>query len=314
DMGTDESVRKFGMDLRYRVLPRCFGQYRVCGETIRSAEIEQVCVATNSLSYEAYIECRRLHLMVSIFYNDAVFGGLLKLFRALGVSVFRWLEILRDTRYEGDLAGLIARFEDDTRNELWAERETLAQLIQQDGVIERYIDGELGLNLLFTYKSIAMTRHVSELEVLARRAAHELLEEVGQDAGKILDFVDDVLRFDSARMTNLFDETEAPVRRVLRHDIDAFLGSDGQAALSDFRLPGARTVEFLMNDDQRAVLERGLTLFGDDDAGIGRILSKFHIARFLRRPARSARVGPHETTDATLGAEHFAPQINFHDA
>ena len=38
EMCTDESKTKYQMELRCRVLPRCFGFYEVCGERITSAQ------------------------------------------------------------------------------------------------------------------------------------------------------------------------------------------------------------------------------------------------------------------------------------
>src|SRR5262249_36497904 len=139
EMCSEDSKRKYQMDLRYRVFPRCFGFFDVCGERIKAAEIEEVCVATSTLSYDDYLECRRLHLMISIFYNDGVFGGLIKLLRRLGVSIYRWLELLRDTRMEGPLGKLVDEFERATRDELWLDRRDLEMSIQQPGTVERYI-------------------------------------------------------------------------------------------------------------------------------------------------------------------------------
>ena len=182
EMCTTESKLKYSMELRYRVLPRCFGFYEVCGERIVAAEIEEVCVATNTLPYEDYLECRKLHLMISIFYNDGVFGGLLKLLRQRGVSIYRWLELLRDATVEGELGRLIAKFERATRDELWADRRELEAFVQQPETIERYIAGELGLNLLFTFKSIAMTRHIQALTELAQSTASQAIREAGASA------------------------------------------------------------------------------------------------------------------------------------
>ena len=136
-------------------------------------------MATATLPYQDYLDCRKLHLMISIFYNDGVFGGLLKFLRHYDISVYRWLETL--ARRAGSRAapsvdcGL--RGSDTQRASRWHDRADLEVFVQQPGTIERYISGELGLNLLFTFKSIAMTRHIHELEKMARATAGRLVRD-----------------------------------------------------------------------------------------------------------------------------------------
>jgi radical SAM superfamily enzyme YgiQ (UPF0313 family) len=284
EMCTEESKQKYGMELRFRVLPRCFGFYDICGERAVSAEIEEVCVATDTLPYEDYLACRRLHLMISIFYNDGVFGGLLKFLRQSGISIYRWLETLSEAKVEGPLGRLIADFEQATRDELWLDRTELEAFIRKPGTIERYISGELGLNLLFTFKSIAMTRHIEALAQLARATARRMIAEALPDPAARMAFIDDVVLFDASRMTNLFDSMQTPVSAAFRYDIARYLVDGEAGSVSVYAFDRPRAIGFLLDDGQRATIERGLKLFGRDDAGVGRILSKFHITRLLRRP------------------------------
>lgn len=303
EMCTDETKRKYETQIRYRVLPRCFGFYDVCGERIKSAEIEEVCVATSTLSYEDYLNCRKLHLMISIFYNDGVFSGLLKILRQKGVSVFRWLELLRDASVVGPLGDLIAEFERATRDELWADRRELGIFIQRPGTVERYIAGELGLNLLFTYKSIAMTRHTRLLAEMARATVRQAITEKFGDDENLSAFVDDIVAFDTCRMTNLFDHVDMPVSAGLRYDIPRFLSAQVAGCLEEFEFDQAQAVRFELDQHQRATIERGLNLFGRDNAGIGRILSKFHITRLLRRPV-------YKTADGAAFGQGKGPNRN----
>ena len=40
-------------------------------------------------SFEDYLDCRKMHLVVTLFHNDGVFGSLLKLLRRNKISVWR---------------------------------------------------------------------------------------------------------------------------------------------------------------------------------------------------------------------------------
>ena len=67
---------------------------------------------------------------------------------------------------------LFSNFEKETRRELWINRDELAQYIQNPGIIDSYINGELGYNLLFVYKAIAMKKYMVDLKELARKTLH----------------------------------------------------------------------------------------------------------------------------------------------
>ena len=49
---------RHGMQTRWRVLPRCFGRYEILGRGVAVAEVEEICVATDTLSFEDYLACR----------------------------------------------------------------------------------------------------------------------------------------------------------------------------------------------------------------------------------------------------------------
>ena len=77
EMSTLESVEKYGMNIKYRILPRCYGNFKVKGRSNISRN-RAICVSSNTLSYDDYLSCRSLHLIITIFYNDGIFSSLLK--------------------------------------------------------------------------------------------------------------------------------------------------------------------------------------------------------------------------------------------
>ena len=79
---------QFEMKTRFRILPRCFGYYDVLGKQIIAAEIEEVCVSTNTLSFEDYVKCRKMHLLIHIYHNDGLFGTALEFIKFLKIISF----------------------------------------------------------------------------------------------------------------------------------------------------------------------------------------------------------------------------------
>jgi radical SAM superfamily enzyme YgiQ (UPF0313 family) len=282
ELALDETKAKFEMLSRYRVLPRCYGQYEILGTPNPVAEIEEICVASNTLSFDDYLECRRLHLIVTIFYNDALFGTLLKLLRQLGLSFYRWIEIIRESSLSPPLAALFSAFERATKAELWDDRGALDEFIRQPGTVDKFLNGELGNNLLFVHKALAITQHVPDLADLARRSMRAYLKEAQRDDAQVLEFVDDAVSYHANRMTGIFGRREAPVQGTYRYELKAFDTEIKPRPFSEYRLPRPSQLRFELDASQRSLIERYEGIYGDTLVGVGRIVSKVYVRKLFR--------------------------------
>ena len=283
EMATVESKRNYGMLTKYRVLPRCYGYYDVLDERMVSAEIEEICVANNTLSFEDYLRARRFHLVVTIYYNDGVFSALLKMLREMGVSVYGWMDRLANTSMPPKLSSLFDAFVENTRSELWDSKEDLESFIQQPGIVEKFLSGELGNNLLFVHKTQAIMSHLDDLADFARTTIQDYLSEQGRISSAVAQFVDDALSYHCARARNIFHNMDDAPTALLQYDIAGYLSAGPHSELSDFRLHTATVYHFEFDDAQRALIERYLGIYGDSTVSIGRILSKVHVKKLFRQ-------------------------------
>jgi radical SAM superfamily enzyme YgiQ (UPF0313 family) len=291
DVASDESKARWNMVTRYRVLPRCYGHFKVLGQEVRTAEIEEICVGNDSLSFQDYLDCRKMHLIVTLFYNDGVFGTLLKLMRLLHVPIFRWIEAMIEEEPSEGLAELFTSFRRATEEELWTRREELEDFASRGGVTEKFIAGELGNNLLFVHKTTAITEHVDGLAALARGALVRCLHELGHNDPEIFAFIDDALAYHCARTKNLFFNRGAEPSTELRFDIPAFAEEEQPESLAEFRMPVPCIYRFVLDTGQIELIERYLGIYGDSTVGIGRILSKIYVRRLFRHPVAEDQAG-----------------------
>lgn len=282
ELSTKESKTKYDMDCRYRILPRCFCCYELFGEKIVAAEVDEICVANNSLSFEDYLECRRFHLIVTIFYNDGVFGIVLKFLRMLGVSIFRWMQLLDAAPLAGPLDKLFTDFVAETRSELWLDRDALVKFVSDPGHIEQYISGDLGKNLIFFYKTLAITQHIPELVEFAKGAAIQLLQECDQDTPENIAFLADAFAYHKLRADNIFVSHDLVNVGTLSYDISAFEMDAEPSDIKDYKLPENREFSFVMDNEQKALVRRYLDIYGSDPIGIGRIISKVYVKKLFR--------------------------------
>ena len=54
ELGRDEAIKKFKMKAKFRVLAKQFGEYF----DKKILEIEKICVETNTMSFQNYLNCR----------------------------------------------------------------------------------------------------------------------------------------------------------------------------------------------------------------------------------------------------------------
>ena len=71
------------MDTRWRLVPRQYGTY--AGE--KTFDLEEVCIATNTMSFEDYLECRGIG-GVAIVFSDRQFDVIHRHIDELGMSKF----------------------------------------------------------------------------------------------------------------------------------------------------------------------------------------------------------------------------------
>lgn len=280
----------YEMKTKFRILPRCFGHYEISNEKVISAEIEEICVSTNTLSFDDYVNSRKMHLLIHIYFNDGLYETALKFLKNMDISVFDWLKIMYDEKMDGKLKEFFDLFENDTRTELWDDKEELLNYIQKPGIVEKYIAGDLGYNLLFVYKSIAMNRYVSELKTFAMNTISKVLQQNNKDTEENIAFVSDTLNFDLCRFSNMFSNIEInPVDEFI-YDIERFQKLESLSDIQSLKLKQPLKLKFILNKEQNDIICRSLNLYGDSDIGISRILTKVFVKKLLRMAVPASKI------------------------
>ena len=277
-----ETREKYGMKTRFRVLPRCFGYFEVLGKQVIAAEIEEVCISTNTLPFEDYVKCRKMHLLIHIFHNDGLFGSALKFIKFLKLSPYRWLELLFEEEMKDGVKELFDKFEQDTRNELWIKRDELVHNIQNPGIVDSYISGETGYNLLFVHKAIGMGRLVQELKNFAGVTLEKLLAETNKDTEDNLDFLHDALNYNACCISNLFQNIDKTPTSKMKYDIEKFISEDDPVSIEKYLFEKISEIKFVLQDTQKDIITRSLDLYGSNDLGISRVLTKVFVKKILR--------------------------------
>jgi len=283
ELATRSSKQQYQMDVRYRIFPRCYGRYQLFGKTINVAEVEEVCVANATLPFNDYLECRRLNLFIAIFYNDSIFSGLLKLFRILNISIFDWLLQLIENSLNSPIDKLVAEFLNNTKDELWTDKADLEKFYRDGENIKRYVNGELGRNNLYYFRTLAITQHIDELKTLAKDAAMTMMELAGHADQELDKFVGELLEYHSMRIRDVFVDHESALTSEFNYDFLKFEKDIEAMKFTDVRVEHRCRYRFSHTEEQRSLIRRNLAVHGHDSVGIARILSRVFVKKLYRQ-------------------------------
>jgi len=284
ELGLESTKERYGMETKYRVLPRCFGTYPILGEDVSVAEIEEICVSNDTLPYADYLRCRRMNLIVSVFYNDGVFRELIQLLTALGLSRWDWLyRIYEDSRSER-FDGMVADFLGDTEGELWDRFADLDAFTADPEVIERYIEGEFGSNLIFRYKAVSMTERFDAVCDVALSTMRDTLREALPGRDDVLEIAEDIVAYKRCQIEALFED-QTPRDNVFRYDVAGLFQTGVSDDLEAHRLARPARVRFVLDHDQKETIDSYVRIFGNDVRGLSRILSRVFLQQLMRQPA-----------------------------
>lgn len=239
EMETLRSREKYRFDSRFRVLPKNFGEYD--GE--RVFDMDEIVVATDTLSFEEYIRCRQYHLGCSLFTNNSWFDDALAFAKSFGVKPSEWIDaiVVAMQADEGPVGRLMREFTDETVNELFPTAEACREFYAKDENFKRLVEGQIGDNLMYKYRAKASFFEWPAVCALAMAATRKLVEARGA-AERVPDF--DTLWDDLTRYTELrhahgstAEEILTPVTATFRYDIKEWIASGMPHDPAPFLLP-----------------------------------------------------------------------------
>jgi radical SAM superfamily enzyme YgiQ (UPF0313 family) len=284
ELDRKDMQEKFGMVVKYRILPRCFGIYDFGDKKFASAEIEEVCVGGLNLSFEEYLECRIFTLTTALFYNDRIFEEILESLQVLSLSPFDWVRMIHDIRdsFSENLKKVYEGFKRDTVEELWDSGEELRNFTGNPEVIKRYISGELGKNVMYHYRTLAFITCMEDLNDIAFRCAKSLIAKSHlADYQADEDYFEQLRLFSFARKSGFFN-LEQSFEHEFTYNFKKILdeGLWNQYKQKDNRKYRYR---FYHSQEQKRFFREQMNVFGSDIIGLAKVMSRINIKNMYRR-------------------------------
>ena len=284
NLNIPEERDKWGFLTKFRVLPRDFVKL---GSGTNVVEIEEVVVGTKDLSFNDYVVLRRFHLIISAVYNGKAFASLFRLFRESHTDVFPLLKGVLERVSEAPqiVRTLVAEFESETIDELWDSEEELRTFYKRDENYDLLVSGDLGSNLLQKYVALSLSEASDDWSRYLFSIARDILSNQVEDHGTVLDQLDNLERYCTARVWNLFGAdtlTKVP-KEVLAYDVEAWITDAAGEQLDNVRYETPKQMKFIFTQEQYNTTEDNLDRFGRTPQGIGKVLTRLNIVNLWRK-------------------------------
>jgi radical SAM superfamily enzyme YgiQ (UPF0313 family) len=283
EMATTVSREKWQPRPGYRIVPRCFGIYDFGGKEILSAEIEEVCIATPTMPFEEYLECRSFALTVGIFYGDRILFEMYRFLENFGIKPSDVLPILQERRSEfgPGLTELYRSFDEATREELWDNPEELERFAKSDpSIIRKYISGELGNNVLYRHRATAIIDLMEDIHEAAFGLAEELLKEKDPEAFEFYrPYLEELKVYSVLQKKDIYD-VEMTHENSFNYGFKAL--AQGEFYGLPEKLEKPVSIRFYATDEQKAYLNDQLRIQGSDLNGKAKMLARIPVSKLQR--------------------------------
>lgn len=279
EMSSVSSRKEYEMVTKFRVLPRCFGNYQIYGDSISVYEIEEICVANNTMSYQHYLDCRMLNLTVEIFYNSSIFKELTNYLNIKGVETSELISKIHGNALSGSnaLQDIYMSFRDETHGNLWSNREELVASMSEDGAVDRYISGELGSNELFKYRAKAFFYRQNDLHNICFDAAKNILDIRGLLECEVENYLDQLMMYSLKKKEGILD-VNTSCECEFSYD---FIAMENFKFQSEPVKKDCKIV-FSHSSDQIELMNSYVKQYGNSLNGLGRILLRSHVNKLFR--------------------------------
>jgi len=267
----DPYFDQFELVKKFRVIPRDFGTY--LGR--RVVEVEQVCVASNSLSLEEYFDLRGLHFVVTAYYNLGVFREMIAYLRIRKIDILDLLIAIQKSLFENSAAAgsIYRRFLDETRTELWDSEDALLEHYSYKKNFDKLLKEGAGANLLNKYQGLFLTEFNEFTDVLVKVT--------GSTRGIDKSVLENLALFSREVRGNIFSLNNKEKISAFGFDVMAWVEQGMNADPAQFT--GLAKVKFFSTDEQVNILNDLVKTYGNTDSSKGKILSRINPDMLYRK-------------------------------
>lgn len=265
ELYSQEARQAHELVTRFRVLPRQFGTY----DGRKCFEVEEVCVATATLSFDDYLECRGISLLIKAF-SSPQFDTLARHCHETDLDRFDLLLALARelaSGRAGELSRVYADFISDSRTELFDSPAAVQDFYGMEENYQALLEGRLGDNLIRRHSGRIVLDHGAQAIALSYALLLDMLRDRDPDTIAAIRAAREwvMAARDVSAALRLHPAAFEPAALSLAFDVPGWYAA-GHASAPLVSMPGAVTLSLVRDRVTTAgIVERFRGVYGGDD-------------------------------------------------
>jgi len=179
----------------------------------------------------------------------------------------------------------ISDFLQESEGELWEDYNKLKNFTSKKDSITKFINGKLGSNLIFKYKSRSLTTDFSEVSKIALHSTKEFFEDLINKNSDFESFIDDIIEYKACQVNGIF-KLEKNKTANFNYNIHKYFkenkNKDFNLDINLYKTSNRNKMSFKLSNEQHKEINLYNKLFGDSLEGISRTLSRVYIKKLFR--------------------------------
>ena len=283
ELDTLQERKKWGFKTKFRILPKDFTT--LCSGK-KVLEIEEVVIATNTLSFDEYVKIRVLAFLLSVTNIGIIYDAILKYIQQKKIGVFELIERMSKNYDTENINSIIDSYKKSTINELWDSPEEIEKYYQDDENYAKLLDEQEGFNVVQHHQIKVISKLMIEWTEFTINQAEKLLHEHGFQDKQTKIELDDITNYCKGLSTNVLgkDRMNTNPNFDFLHDVQNWVDDENEKPISEFRFSTKTNVVFKLKTEQYKTIQNALETYPNSIVGLSQAFKTFPIHMLWRTP------------------------------
>ncbi len=283
EMASQDTREKFNLMTKFRIIPGGLGNYQFGSKEYSIVEIEEIIVGGRDMTFDDYVSCRVMNLIIEIYVNDAFFEEVFSCLKVMNIPIFDCLVYLHKHTelYTPKMKEIFESYIDATKNDLYTSREEAEQYIRRPEIINKYISGELGINELLVHKAL-LYLELEDVSNLLFKVLKNYLKENNVLNPNAEMYFDQLQKFILCRK-KLFHEYDQVHEQLFNFDFTDIAELNFEIDPRNIKQSDHQVCfKFFHNQTQKEHIRNSLDLYANTHSGIGRLIQRSNLKKMYR--------------------------------
>ena len=278
----------FKMKGKYRIVPLNLGEY----DGTKIFDYEEVCVENEDMSFNDYIEIRKLALLIESIINNHPFEAFFRYAVIMGTSRFNFLLMILNNMHKAPkkIIDIFNGFERESKEELWNSEAEMIKYYQKDENYQKLIKGDAGGNLIYKYKSMNLATAMPEWIKYLTKLLEELvtnrhnLKKTSEHVKQKLQEIYMLAEYNKNRTWKFLDSksSEQNVMMESIYDFKAWLNEEKPRPLDLYKVKNPIRYIFAYTETQKKERYDQFRRYGTDINALSKIVTRTRQENWLR--------------------------------